>query len=214
MDATFRLPVKTAGAALLTVAALEIAAAALAPAGWRSAMAATGLLRVLEAVCLIGWVWQSKPGLAAIGLDRTAWKPGLRGALAWAAAFAPLALMAGAVLRFGRGADPLTLVRVRVPPDPADAALLVVVAAIVSPVAEEICFRGILYSLLRRHGAVAAVVGSTALFAAAHAGAGIPVIQTIGGLVFACAMEKTRSLVAPTVVHVLGNLSLYGLSML
>ncbi|NCC94509.1 MAG: CPBP family intramembrane metalloprotease, partial [Opitutae bacterium] len=189
-------------------------AAALLPADGPWAMAATGVFRAFEAIVLLAWVAGSRPGLAAIGLTRASLKSGLSSGLAWSAGFGVVVLGAGAILYLGFATDPLTLIRLDMPQDPVDGTIFFLVAGIVSPIAEEICFRGIVYALLRRWGAAAAIVGSTLLFAAAHTGGGIPVVQGIGGLLFACAMEKSRSLAAPVTIHVLGNLSLYSLSMI
>ncbi|RUA03071.1 MAG: CPBP family intramembrane metalloprotease, partial [Deltaproteobacteria bacterium] len=41
----------------------------------------------------------------------------------------------------------------------------------------------------------------------------IPVTQLAGGVVFAVAYEKTGSLMAPVMIHILGNLSIFTLAL-
>ena len=83
---------------------------------------------------------------------------------------------------------------------------------IVAPVAEEIFFRGLIFGYLRRWGIPAAILISTALFAAFHLPA-VPVTQIVGGAVFAIAYHTGRSLMVPIVIHTLGNLAIFTLSL-
>lgn len=81
--------------------------------------------------------------------------------------------------------------------------LLMVV--VLYPVVEEVWFRGVLYTPVRRErGRVVAIVLTSLVFALAH-GHAFPINQFLGGLVFALAYEVRRSLVAPILLHVLGN---------
>lgn len=83
---------------------------------------------------------------------------------------------------------------------------------LIAPVVEEVWFRGWLYPVLRSWlPKWVAVVGSALVFALAHTSSPLdhfPLSQLIGGVVFAVAYEKTGSLTAPVVLHVLGNASL------
>jgi hypothetical protein len=88
---------------------------------------------------------------------------------------------------------------------------------IVAPLVEELVFRGVLYPALRdRTGRAGAIVLSAAVFAAAHVlwswKLFIPWTQFLGGIVFAWAYERTRSLVFPAVFHFLGNAGLLALN--
>jgi hypothetical protein len=91
--------------------------------------------------------------------------------------------------------------------------LFFVVGGLIAPVAEEIFFRGIVYGFLRRWGFAVALIGSTLLFAWVHPGAGVPITQIIGGLVFAAAYEIEGNLAVPITIHVLGNTAIFGLSL-
>jgi membrane protease YdiL (CAAX protease family) len=90
-----------------------------------------------------------------------------------------------------------------------ESGLLFYLAVVVSvPIIEEIWFRGLLYTPMRREiGRWPAIVFLSLIFAAAH-GVDWPVNQFLGGLIFAWAYEKRRSLVAPILLHMAGNGSL------
>jgi membrane protease YdiL (CAAX protease family) len=199
---------------LAAVAVIEVAARPWLPAAGAQKMAAVGALRFLEALGLILWTARCRPGLAAIGLGRATLVPGLRSGLIWAAGFGVAAAAAGGLLNLGFGIDPVSWIRVMIPGPAAVVFVHLLVAGIVSPITEEVVFRGLLYHLLRPAGAPIAIFGSTLLFAAAHGGPGLPVIPAIGGLVFAWAVEKSRSLAAPAVIHISGNLAIFGLSLI
>ena len=77
---------------------------------------------------------------------------------------------------------------------------------IVAPVSEELIFRGLLYTWLRRkYGVLAAVFGSGAIFAAYHFDPAQFFFLWLAGAVFAVVYERSRSLVAPMLSHMLMN---------
>ncbi|MEX2495891.1 MAG: CPBP family intramembrane glutamic endopeptidase [Woeseia sp.] len=79
-------------------------------------------------------------------------------------------------------------------------------AAIVGPIAEEVVFRGLLYSWLRRYlGAVASIPLSAAVFAAAHGIAMLVPALLVNGVLLALLFERSRSLVPPIIAHGLFN---------
>ena len=93
--------------------------------------------------------------------------------------------------------------------------LLFLVGGMVGPVAEEVFFRGICYGFFRRWGVFAAVVLTTGIFVLAHSlKFGVPVPQTIGGILFAMAYELEGSLLVPIIIHILGNLAIFSISLL
>jgi len=60
-----------------------------------------------------------------------------------------------------------------------------------------------------------AVTVSTLLFVLPHlTGAGFPVTQLAGGLVFALAYEKEDNLMVPITIHCLGNLAIFSIGLL
>ncbi len=90
-------------------------------------------------------------------------------------------------------------------------------ALVVAPLVEELVFRGVLYPALRdRTGRAGAIILSAAIFAAAHVlwswKLFVPWTQFLGGIVFAWAYERTRSLVFPAIFHFLGNAGLLALN--
>jgi len=75
---------------------------------------------------------------------------------------------------------------------------------LVAPVAEEIFFRGFLYTALRPHlGARWAAVITAAFFATAHAVSIVPLF--VMGLLFAYVRERTDRLWCPIVIHIVNN---------
>lgn len=86
-------------------------------------------------------------------------------------------------------------------------AVLVAFIALLAPAAEELIFRGVLFTWLRRHmGFWPSAVGSALVFSAAH---GIPAVilpTAILGTLFAWIYEHTGSLKPAIAAHVLHNL--------
>jgi membrane protease YdiL (CAAX protease family) len=81
------------------------------------------------------------------------------------------------------------------------------VACVLGPFAEELFFRGILYSWLReRMPAAAGIVLSALFFAGLHPGF---LIQLIGGLLFATVFEWRRNIWAAFIVHATANLGIW-----
>jgi uncharacterized protein len=83
--------------------------------------------------------------------------------------------------------------------------LMILGVVVLYPVFEEIWFRGVLYPPMRRElGRPAAIILSSLVFAFAH-GTLLPINQFVGGIVFVIAYEYRRTLVAPILLHLLGN---------
>lgn len=89
---------------------------------------------------------------------------------------------------------------------PAAAALLLVV--LVVPVGQELLFRGIVTTVLLRHGAVAGVLGSALVFAAAHGPTPAAVTALVLGLVTAELRRRSGSVWPAIVAHAAHNLVL------
>ena len=89
------------------------------------------------------------------------------------------------------------------------------VGGLISPLTEEIFFRGIVYGFLRKWSAILAVLGSTIVFSMVHGiTSGVSFIQVVGGLVFAIAYEVEKNLLVPITIHVLGNTAIFVLAIL
>ena len=79
-------------------------------------------------------------------------------------------------------------------------------AAIAAPIAEEVVFRSLLYSWLRRYlGAAASIPLSAIVFAAAHGIAMLVPALLVNGVILALLFERSRSLVPSIVAHGMFN---------
>jgi membrane protease YdiL (CAAX protease family) len=160
-------------------------------------------------------VWIAKAmagGIEIIGFARSQWARGLKKGVFWSAAFGAVALFAFVLLSLA-GTNIPSMIRAPLPRGSRAIALLFLVGGIVAPVAEEIFFRGLLYSFFRRWGVALALVISTFLFVLPHSmSRGLPVTQIVGGLLFAVAYEVEGNLLVPITIHVLGNLAIFTLS--
>ena len=173
---------------------------------------AIGCVRILETVLLL-FILGSEGGLfSSLGISGRNILRDIGRGLLWSGGFG-LLVLAVFLLIYLFGGYPPDLVAVRLPPKLSFFLILLFVGAFLSPVAEEIFFRGVLFGFFRTWGFVPALTLSTALFAFIHpAGQGFPVIQVIGGGLFAVAYEKEGTLVVPIAIHCLGNGALFLLS--
>ena len=177
-------------------------------------MIAIGVARLFEIILisLIILIWEK--GLLSIGLARSKMIPGLKKGLIWSASFGVLALF-GFIVLYIADVNFLPLIRTPLPTKQNDILFLFLIGGIVAPVAEEIFFRGVLYGFFRRWGVIMALVLSTLVFVLAHPiGHSLPVIQLVGGILFAIAYEVERSLLVPITIHAIGNISIFTLSLL
>ena len=178
-----------------------------------SRMALAGAARMIQAAAVILLAGRSiSTGAAALGLSRDRLLRGAARGLVWSAGFGALSAAAALALS-AAGIDPFDLVRAPVPRSRAGILWLFVVGGFISPFAEEVVFRGLLYGFFRRWGATPAVLASTALFTAAHLPmTSLPLVQTAGGLLFAISYEREGSLATPITIHILGNTAIFSLS--
>lgn len=92
---------------------------------------------------------------------------------------------------------------------PAEFALTLLVAGLAVPFGEELFFRGVLYTWLRRWGPAVAMVGSASIFGLNH---GLNVVlpaTVVLGLLLAFAYERSGSIWPAVVGHVLYNLLVF-----
>jgi membrane protease YdiL (CAAX protease family) len=173
-----------------------------------------GVARVVEILLLVLIVSRWGKGMSSIGLSMDRAVAGLKRGLVWSAIFGLCAFLGFAVLYAAHIENPIRLVKTRLPPDVQGMVFLFVVGGLVSPVAEEVFFRGIVYGFLRRWGVLVALIGSTVIFVLAHAIISrIPLTQVVGGLVFATAYEVEGNLMVPITIHALGNIAIFSLSL-
>ncbi len=172
-----------------------------------------GALRLLEIFLLAGICLGVEKNIAVLGLASRRWTGFLKG-LVWSACFAAVAAIVAVAIHLA-GIDPFVFLAPAIPAAQArHLTALLLVGGIIGPVAEEIFFRGILYGFFRTWGILTAVIFSTLLFVLPHIGGGVlPFTQTIGGIVFALAYEKEKSLLTPITIHCLGNLAIFSLAL-
>ena len=175
-------------------------------------LVAIGFARIAEIAAMIFILVRWNNGLESIGLLKNKFSAGFRKGFAWSAGFGICGLLFLGIL-YALDYNLLHMFQSPVQRSPIGIFLLLFVGAIISPVAEEIFFRGIVYGYLRRWGAISAILGSTALFGMAHGfTANLSFVQLTGGLVFAIAYEKEKNLLTPITIHVLGNMAIFILS--
>lgn len=201
-------------------------------------LAVLGGLRTLQTAVMIWAVIRWENSLAAIGWAPPTWPQGLKTGAYWSLGFA-MAAGAGMAIALLAGHNPMVWLRSPLPSNTLDRVLFFLVGGLIAPVAEEICFRGVIYTYMRRLGisigrmlaprhpadqdvpawirtvaVIFAIATSTLVFTLLHSIHGIPVTQIVGGMVFAIAYETSRNLMTPMVIHSLGNLALFTLSLL
>jgi membrane protease YdiL (CAAX protease family) len=173
-----------------------------------------GIARITESGILLFIISRWGGGLEIIGLTRNKVSDGLKKGLIWSAGFGATSVVTLGILYF----LDFNLLKIFSSPSPSSISgliLLLIVGGFFSPIAEEIFFRGIVYSFLRRWGIILAILGSAILFSVVHAAiTGVSFIQIIGSLVFATAYEVEKNLVVPITIHVLGNMAIFALSFL
>jgi len=209
------------GAITTRVLVLSVAAVVALEAGFLAVMSLVsadgilffGLIRLLQAAAVIGVAVMLDGDLSAIGLQKHTLFPGLKKGLLWSAGFGFAALVVLGLL-YMAGFDVRSIFHTRMPASRADLVLFLMVGGVVGPVAEEVFFRGILYGFFRRWGVILAILVSTGFFLMAHPlRSSFPVTQFVGGVLFAVAYELEGSLMVPILIHVLGNLGIFAVSM-
>ena len=212
--ATTRVELKPFLISLFAVGIIETVAGALATKIPADSLSLLGVVRTAEALVILFVFGHQQNGMAAIGLSSETLGGGLLRGLIWSAGFG-IAVFVGFVILFYVGIDPFTLVQMRLPTATSGLICFILVGCFISPVAEEVFFRGVIFGYFRRWGFWPALIISTAGFIAAHLyGNRLPVTQAVGGVVFGIAYEKTGSLATPITIHVLGNLAIFTLQVL
>lgn len=168
--------------------------------------AALAGIRVTEIILfiLIFMIWDHGP--ACLGLAREQLVPGVKQGILWSAGFGVI-VMIGAGVLFLMGKNPFEMLRVPLPETSGEMIFFLCLRGVIGPVAEEIFFRGILYSFLRRWGIFIAFFFSSLIFVAVHPVRGIP--QMVGGALFAAAYEIEGKLMTPITIHILGNMAIF-----
>ena len=205
---TFTLLVATGA-----VAALEAIAVIFIRLSHFSPITITCIARIIQAIMILFLSFSIGGGLYVIGLDIKQWHRGIKRGLIWSSYFALVTLIFFIALWLLE-IDPVSLIRVDIPSSTIEALIFFIAGGLAGPVAEELFFRGVIYGFLRRWGFILAVLISTVVFVIAHFHiTGIPIIQFVGGLLFAIAYEIEKDILVPITIHVLGNLAIFSLSL-
>ena len=211
---TKQIEIKTLLICLAPICCIEGARWLALPRFQWNGMILLGLARLLEigSILLAVSVYGNK--LQSIGLGASRISPGIKKGLIWSAGFGVIVFSAFLLL-FVSGMDPLPFIRTSLPSRQMDILLFFTVGGIIAPIAEEMFFRGILYGFFRKWGFFFALVLSSFLFVLPHLGrSGFPITQIIGGVLFAAVYEIEESLVVPIMIHTLGNLAIFSISLL
>jgi membrane protease YdiL (CAAX protease family) len=178
------------------------------PAHWPEFAPHVALMLVFTAALVVYWMWRRKP-LWSLGLSLRRLPGDLLFTLAGVVVVGLVyALVAAGVLGwFHLTSDaPMESFRdfVRMAAFNRPSWLVIIGVVVLYPILEEVWFRGVLYGPMRHElGRPVAIILTSLVFALAHGG--IPINQFFGGLVFVIAYEYRRTLVAPILLHMIGN---------
>jgi membrane protease YdiL (CAAX protease family) len=202
--------------AICAVCIVEIAAYKI----FTPSLVATGITRCTEIALILFIIFQFYKGASPLGLTRDQILPGLSKGLIWSAGFGAVSAFTGLFLLFF-DINPIQLIHVSLPDTLSQMVLFYLVGGVIAPISEEIFFRGIIYGYFRGllydraklGGVFIALTISTFLFVIAHrSGGGIPLPQLVGGIVFCVSYEIEKKLATPILIHSLGNIALFTIS--
>jgi len=151
-----------------------------------------------------GWFRQTPPGreiMKAFGLTAVLLLAGIVFLTAWRA------ILGTPFLRVGRGPFSLT---------PIPGTVFFLNACLISPVVEEFLFRGILYRGLRERLGIWVSTGLVSLlFALIHLHfSRQALVPFLGSIIFCLGYEKNKSIWTPILLHIGGNLLIFGSGLL
>lgn len=209
-----KIKIKTVLVSLAVIAVIEVVAGVAVFGGAYDPLLILGVTRLLEIISIVLAVLILEGGMSFIGFSISGVTFGLKKGFIWSAGFGILVLLVSAAL-FAFGINPIALVHTRLPAGQGEIIIFFLVGGIISPVAEEVFFRGVIYGFFRRWGIFVAITLSTLAFVLAHpVGSGIPLPQITGGILFAVAYEKEGNLLVPITIHILGNMAIFSLSLI
>ncbi|MCP3941874.1 MAG: CPBP family intramembrane metalloprotease [Desulfobacteraceae bacterium] len=172
-----------------------------------SPLALIAITRFVQTLVLLALIFLGSGGTRSVGLTGNNLFSGIKTGLLWSC-------LAGACAVGGIGL--LYLAGIHLPgqiyafPGGKNIFAYLGIACFLSPIAEELFFRGFLYSYFRKKGLFVGLAASSFLFALAHfSQGGLPLIQFAGGILFALSFEYSKSLAAPLIIHISGNLAIF-----
>lgn len=210
---TDKINLKELIASVTAVIVVEIAVNTLMSTSLLHPMVILGIKRIVQTAIVVLIIFTGDKYIAAIGLAPAMMPHGIKRGLIWSASFGALVAVVFVILLTLK-TDPRTLIHSSLPEKRADLILHLIVGGFLGPVAEETLFRGIIYGFFRRWGAAIALIISASLFALIHlVFSGAFIIPFIGGVLFAAAYEREKSLITPIIIHTLGNLAIFTISL-
>jgi uncharacterized protein len=145
--------------------------------------------------------------LSAFGVRRVSWRWLLIGVGAGVVGFAVKGLVVMAYTAVtGNNSNPQTVYADGGSGGALSLILSTLFIGVLTPISEELLFRGVLTNGLLRYGPFIGVVGSTLIFALAHGLNVIFVVAVVMGLVFAELMRRSGSVWPGVIAHVINNL--------
>ena len=178
-----------------------------------SPLGATALIRTFEIIFSLTVLNNVSKGFFRVGMSTINLSKGLRTGITWSMFFGLTVFLLAAIMLLN-DLNLLKIVGSKIPFKGAELYLFFLTGGLIAPIAEEIVFRGVLYSLFRELNCAVAIIFSTLIFALFHYRTGnIPLFQIIGGVVFALSFEFSKSLAAPIIIHALGNLAIFSISL-
>jgi uncharacterized protein len=189
---------------VIAIAAIECAAFLLKLQAQSPALLYIALVRLIEIGVLLVILRKGSGSLGLVSLSETGIKRILWRSLGWSAVccFAIIALY-----WLMKALDPVIWQqlspkqRSRVSPG-----LLFITGGLLSPIAEELFFRRIIFGFFRRWGFYLSTLISTSLFILPHlSSATLPLLPLMGGIILALVYEKEKYLLAPILVHITAN---------
>ena len=96
-------------------------------------------------------------------------------------------------------------------PNAATLAIFLITSSLLSPLAEEFYFRGLLYRKMREKGSIwVSMAAVSLLFASVHFWFGNEALfPLLGSIVFCVGYEVTKTILTPILLHISGNLIIY-----
>ncbi len=177
------------------------------------------LVRITDFTLIVFYVFRVKKGSwNTIGIPARSFREGIRWGVGTCLVFGILVIAAETIyaLIYSENLLRVLLVPSKLPPFTNIKYLLLflIVGGIAAPIVEEIVFRGIIYPPIRsKIGVISGITLNAIIFAAAHGiieNYSVIVIRFIGGVIFSFLYEKTNSILAPVIVHGIGNIAIVG----
>jgi len=206
---TNRITIRICCISLILILICEISGAVIIAKTGLKPMLILGFIRFIEIILLFLLCYIENKGLACLGMGHGQILSGLKKGTVWSLCFGAVVGTTFIILWVLK-INPLKMLHFQLPKDPLECTLFFIVGGLIGPLAEELFFRGILYGFFRKWGIFPALFLSSLFFVLLHSGFGMT--QITGSILFALAYEIEGKLMAPVVIHVSGNMALFGLS--